>query len=311
MENAKDEVVTFLALNNVIMPAAQACLPVTTEGVRYGSGCFETIAWTKGQPRFWQRHMERFTRSCQRLGFTPKVEPPQLRRLLGELAARNAIGQEGVARISAHQCGAQADVVLTLSLPRYASAPESLRLVLSPQAHPGKWAFCGIKHNNYVPFLAAHAAAVAAGFDEAVLADGDGYLLEGSRTNLFALERAGAGWRLRTAPLELGVLPGILRGVVLELAPTLGLAVSEAPFTADELRGAEACFVTNALLGVVRVAAFGAHRFRCNANCNTDGSADGSANSNADGNANSNVGGNADIAHVVQTLRQAVFGLQD
>lgn len=280
--------VSFLALNDAIVPAAQACLPVDTEGLRYGSGCFETIAWAKGEPRFWRRHMERFTRSCERLGFAPRVQPERLRQLLGELASKNAVGAEGVARISAHQCGAQADVVLTLRTPRYASAPESLRLMLSAQMHPGKWALCGIKHNNHVPFLAAHAAAVAAGFDEAVLADSAGYLLEGSRTNLFSLERVGGdGWRLCTAPPESGVLPGILRGVVLEVAPSLGIAVHETAFTADELRAAQACFVTNALIGVVPVAAFGAH-------CFSDKTADGTA-----------------AARVIQMLRAAVLEWMD
>lgn len=257
---------TFIALNDAVVPAAEAVLPVVAEGVRYGSGCFETIAYAGGAPRLWDRHIARFTRSCQRMGFTPKVGAGRLRELLSELVLKNGNPQEGVVRLSAHQCGKMADTVLTFSPPRYSRALEALSLMPSALVHPGVWAFSGIKHNNYTQFLAAAEQAAALGFDEAALADAQGRLLEGSRTNLFAVDKTANGWQIRTAPLECGVLGGVMRSVVLELAPQLGVNVREAPFTADELSCAEGCFATNALIGVVSVLRFGDHFFDAEAN---------------------------------------------
>lgn len=257
---------SFLVLNDAIVPAETASLPVTTEGLRYGSGCFETIAYAGGAPRFWRRHMERFSNSCVRLGLTPKVQPARLWELLGELAAKNTGLKDGVVRVSAHQHGSEADIVMTLTPPRYAKVPESLRVMQSVARHPGPWALSGIKHNNYAQLLAAGVEATAAGFDEALLADCGGQLLEGSRTNLFSVSKLATGWRICTAPLESGVLPGVMRAVVLELAPQLGIGVAQEAFCAEQLRGADGCFVTNALMGVVAVSQFGDHFFDAESN---------------------------------------------
>lgn len=250
---------SYLALNDTILPVAEAALPVSGEGVRYGSGCFETIAFKNGAPRFWQRHCERFIRSCVRLGVAPRVPPQRLRALADELALRNGI-TDGVLRLSAHQNGSAADTVLTLCPPRYAALPPAYRLGLSTVAHPGPGPFSGIKHNNYGHFLVAHAEVALRGYDEAILADASEKLLEGSRTNLFLLRgganadpATGAGWLLQTAPLIRGVLPGVMRGLVLEAAGQSECKILEEAFDRQTAAGADALFVTNALIGIMPV----------------------------------------------------------
>lgn len=272
--------VAFVALNNRIIPAEEAVLPALAEGARYGSGCFETMALRGGQPRFWQRHMERFIRSCVRLGFAPATPVAELLGVAEALVARSGL-HDGVLRLSAHQRGASADTLLTLSASPYAARPQSWRLGVSDVTHPGFGPLAGIKHNNYGLYLAAHARARELGFDEAVLADAGGRLLEGSRTNLYLVtpvaeplrcakeaqqaapaQQAGQGnWRLQTAPLSTGVLPGVMRSLVLEHAGAAGFAVSENAFDAQDAATGVCCFVSNALLGVLPVSELGGQPF--------------------------------------------------
>ena len=79
----------------------------------------------------------------------------------------------------------------------------------------------------------------------------DGWLAEGVTSNVF-LVREG---RLCTPALDLGVLPGVVRGVVLELAKAENLPVGEGSFPSDWLAQAEMVFLTSGTLGLAPVQA--------------------------------------------------------
>ncbi|MBI2372172.1 MAG: branched-chain amino acid transaminase [Deltaproteobacteria bacterium] len=92
---------------------------------------------------------------------------------------------------------------------------------------------------NYVNSILAKREAVAAGYDEALLLDTEGYVSEGSGENIFMV-RDGL---LKTTPLT-SILPGITRDVVLTLARRRGVPVCEERFTRDELYTADEAFFT-------------------------------------------------------------------
>lgn len=87
----------------------------------------------------------------------------------------------------------------------------------------------------------AHAEAVAAGCDEALLLNTDGRLADASYQTVFVRR----GGRLLTPPIEGGALPGILRAILLEVG-----AAEVAALTADDLTHAEAVYVGNSLRGL-------------------------------------------------------------
>src|SRR5688572_5535430 len=88
------------------------------------------------------------------------------------------------------------------------------------------WLLGGVKSTSYAVNMAAEAEAQRRGADDAVFVDADGIVLEGPVTN--------AWWRrgstLFTPALELGVLAGVTRAVLLEAAPSLGYTVTEGTF---------------------------------------------------------------------------------
>jgi len=115
------------------------------------------------------------------------------------------------------------------------------------------WLLAGVKTISYATNMAAQRTARARGADDAILVGLGGELLEAPTATLWWR----AGHTLHTPSLELGILAGITRAVLLDLAPALGLKVLEGVFTAEDLAGADEAFLsssTRELMPVVEVA---------------------------------------------------------
>jgi branched-chain amino acid aminotransferase len=107
-----------------------------------------------------------------------------------------------------------------------------------------------IKSNNLLNNALAMQEALRAGADEALMRNHDGDLVEGSLSNFF-LVRGGA---VLTPPLTAGLLPGITREFVIELARDVGVPVREERLTPDDLRTADEAFITGSTREVTPVA---------------------------------------------------------
>lgn len=118
-------------------------------------------------------------------------------------------------------------------------------------AHP--WtpgAFARFKTTDRKVYDAALREATRTGAFDVLGYDAEGRMLEGGRSNLFAL----IGGRWLTPPLDLGILDGVQRAEVLSNPSLLGAdRIVEARFTVDDLRGSDAVVVTNAVVGVLPV----------------------------------------------------------
>jgi 4-amino-4-deoxychorismate lyase len=130
-----------------------------------------------------------------------------------------------------------------------------LRLVLlTTAADPlvraaSPWLLPGVKTISYATNMAAQRAARARGADDAVLVGLGGELLEAPTANLWWR----SGQTLFTPSLDLGVLAGITRAVLGELAPGLGLKVLEGVFTAEDVAAADEAFLSSSTREVMPV----------------------------------------------------------
>src|SRR5215213_2239283 len=114
------------------------------------------------------------------------------------------------------------------------------------------WLLAGVKTISYATNMAAQRTARARGADDAILVGLGGELLEAPTATLWWR----VGHTLHTPSLELGILAGITRAVLLDLAPSLGLKVLEGVFTAEDLATADEAFLsssTRELMPVVEV----------------------------------------------------------
>jgi branched-chain amino acid aminotransferase len=114
----------------------------------------------------------------------------------------------------------------------------------------------GLKTLAYTDSVAAFLEARQAGADEALLLDTEGHCAEAAASNLFVW----TGAVLVTPPLTCGVLPGITRATVIELAGQAGIPTDERIVTLDDLRAAAEAFLTSSLRGVAPIARVGTQR---------------------------------------------------
>ena len=130
-----------------------------------------------------------------------------------------------------------------------------LRLVLlTTAADPlvraaSPWLLPGVKSISYATNMAAQRAARARGADDAVLVGLGGELLEAPTANLWWR----SGQTLFTPSLDLGILAGITRAVLCDLAPGLGLKVLEGVFTAEDVGAADEAFLSSSTREVMPV----------------------------------------------------------
>jgi len=254
----------YVWLNDGLVPASEARIPADDWGFLYGDTLFETIRVVAGEPRAWAQHMRRLERSARRLRHRLAWKPEALRDALRRTLAANKLS-DAAARITLsrgrnpHGLGFRECVEPTLLIAvRPYSGPSQEELQRGVRLHSVRvperegWARHRTKSGNYLDFLLALDEATEAGADEALLVDRRGRVLEGARSNLFVVPTGGG--ELITPPTRLGVLPGVMRGLVIPWARAMGLKVALRPFPLRSLLRADEAFVTNSLWGVMPVA---------------------------------------------------------
>jgi branched-chain amino acid aminotransferase len=120
-----------------------------------------------------------------------------------------------------------------------AATPSSHRENLSPR----------VKSLNYLAHILAKIEGIAASVDEVVMLDASGYVTEASGMNLFAV----ANHTLRTPPPWSGILRGVTRDAVMDLARDAGYGVEESPLNRYDLYTADEVFLTGTAAEVVGV----------------------------------------------------------
>ena len=106
-----------------------------------------------------------------------------------------------------------------------------------------------MKTANYLNYILARFDAQSAGSDEAILTNTKGCITEGATSNIFIVKNNG----LITPSESSGILPGITRGVIIEIAKKLKISVKEKLLSRRELLGADEIFLTNSLAEVLPV----------------------------------------------------------
>ena len=234
-----------------------AALPPLDRGLAYGDGLFETVAWIGGRPRRWARHIERLAAGCRRLG----LPPPDGARLLAEARALAPAAGDAVVKILLTRgdgargyvpSGGVRRIVGVHPWPEPPAFAEGVALVVCETPAAVTPALAGLKHLGRLEHVLAAGEVAARGAWEGLMRDPDGWVVSGTRTNLF-LVRGGALW---TPELSRSGVWGILRAEVLERARGLGIAVRRARIGLEAVRAADEIFLTNALVEILPVTRF-------------------------------------------------------
>jgi branched-chain amino acid aminotransferase len=244
-------------LDGELVPWREAKTHVLTHTLHYGMGVFEGVRAykTENGPAIFrlEDHTERLFRSAHILG----MEIPYDRETLNE--AQKAVVRENgldsayirpMCFYGAEGMGLRAD---NLKVHCMAAAwawgaylgeenmKNGIRVrVSSFTRHHVNITMCRAKANgNYMNSMLALQEALSTGYDEALLLDNQGFVMEGSGENIFLVEEG----RLVTPDLT-SALDGITRRTVMELAAELGIPVTEKRITRDEVYVADEAFFT-------------------------------------------------------------------
>jgi 4-amino-4-deoxychorismate lyase len=227
------------------------------EALLRGRAAFETVRVYAGRPFKLDAHLERLASSSARIGIA--TPDPEEARELAALALDAAGEPDAVLRFyrtpGREGAGEPGLLVLVSSLPTHLDALRAsgvrLAALLGVRAE-APWLLGGVKSTSYAVNMAAEAEARNRGADDAVFVTEDDTVLEGPVTNVW--------WRrgstLFTPSLDLGILAGVTRDTVLELAPADGYDVQEGRYPLSDLRAADEAFTSSSvreLMPVVEV----------------------------------------------------------
>lgn len=227
-------------------------LPATDRGLAYGDGLFETIRIHRGTPLFLDLHLQRLALGCERLGIVPAI--PQWRQWL-ERALLDAAPASVLKLIVTRGSGgrgyrppesAQPRCIISLHdlpAPSQPDPREGIKAFVCEQRLALQPALAGIKHLNRLEQVLASREFPDASWQEGLMCDCAGNLVEGTRSNLFLAVQG----RLFTPDLTQCGIAGILRAQLLTL---FGSRVEVATLHDTRLLGAEEIFVCNSVLGI-------------------------------------------------------------
>jgi branched-chain amino acid aminotransferase len=241
-----------------VVPDQALQVSVLDRTFEHGLGLFETFRTCNGHPVLLDRHLERIRRSARELGLSlddddlPDV--PAVSDLIE--ANRDALGPGQDVRLRLTLSGGVSTTLTSSSVIWMTAKPlppptriSGAVITLSMQVPPDD-PLTRHKTLNYWRKRIALAQAVQAGSDDVLSLTPDGLICETCRANVFLVE----GRRLITPGLEGPLLPGVMRGVVLERAWRLGIEVEEGPLPLERISTTDEAFMTNSLWGMLPIA---------------------------------------------------------
>jgi len=247
-------------LSGELICRSKALLPAFDRGFLYGDGFFETTRINNGKAMALGRHLNRLLRSCAAAEWPRKPCKQEIHNAVSKLVDKNRV-ELGYLRITVsrglHEGSLAAEGKSTptvliearpMDLPPLNCNPP-FKLFRSPYRKNECSPTAGLKSLSYQGNLLALAEARSRGADEVYFLNTAGYLAEGAITNLFWIRDG----QLFTPAIECGILPGITREIILEIASYNELTCNVGSYTESELSGAHEVFCTNSLRGILPV----------------------------------------------------------
>ncbi len=248
------EVIYF---NGSLVPSDQAVIHSSDSGFLYGYGLFETMRAYNGRVFMLDKHLERLRLSSRRLGLGDLSEEISI-------AVRDVIQANNLnsARIRVTVTAGnqmlfsspvqKAQPTLLVSAVHYSPLPANVyqkgfSAIISSFRRCSSSPVSQMKTISYLDCILAKHEAAYSSADEAILLNEMGNVCEASMSNLFLVKNNA----LLTPSVCSGLLPGITRGVVLDIAQNLKIKTAEIDIEKEDLYTAEEIFLTNSLIEIM------------------------------------------------------------
>lgn len=265
----------YIGLNDEVIDAKKASVSVLDHGLLYGIGLFETFRTYGGVPFLLERHLARIAEGCKELGipFNPSVEHllDWIRRVMDKNELKEAYirytitAGEDILGLPSADYQKPNHLLYIKALPKmpdklYSEGKELQLLTLRRNTPEGPVRFKSLHYmNNILAKRELRGYASAAYGAEGLMLTSQDFIAEGIVSNIFFVQKG----KLYTPDLSTGILPGITREMVIELACAAGISVEEGAYYLERLLTADEVFLTNSVQEIVPVTALWHNDTRC------------------------------------------------
>jgi len=230
-----------------------AKISVFDHGLLYGDGIFEGIRAYHGRVFKLAEHVERLFSSAKAILLKMPLSREQMARAVLDACRKNKLRNGyirlvvtrgvGTLGLNPYKCARASVIIIADKIQLYPAGlyRRGLELITVPTTRNLHSALDpAIKSLNYLNNIMAKIEAIQGGCQEAIMLNAQGYVAECTGDNIFLVK----GGQVQTPPLSAGLLNGITRGVVMELARQNGLEVSEPNLTRYDFFHADESFLT-------------------------------------------------------------------
>jgi len=252
----------LIYLNGRIVPDEEAVISVFDHGLLYGDGVFEGIRAYNGRVFRLVEHIRRLYESAHSIMLTIPLSQEEMIRAVVDTVNANKLRDAYIRLVVTRGVGdlgmdprkcKQAQVFIIAD--KITLYPEELYdkgldvITVATRQNIAEALEPKIKSLNYLNNIHAKIEANRAGVLEALMLTNQGYICEGTGDNIFIYRRG----ELLTPPAYLGILEGITREAIIELAAREGIPLREVPFTRHDLYVSDECFLTGTAAEVIPV----------------------------------------------------------
>lgn len=252
-----------LLFNGQLTDSKEAAISVFDHGFLYGMGLFETFRTYNGLPWLLDKHAARLTKGCEMLGITYAPDLQGMEQSVVSLLKSNnladgyirwsvsageaAIGLPNVAYDKPNEIVYSKELAVDHPASRKG---KKLRLLKLPRSTPeGSFRLKSFHYMNNIVAKRELTDAGAGLGTEGLFLDGTGHVVEGMVSNVFWVTNG----ELYTPSAQTGLLEGITREYMLEMAAGRGITVKEGLYSWKDLLKADEVFLTNSIQEVVPV----------------------------------------------------------
>jgi len=244
-------------LNGTFGPIGETFVPVEDRGYQFGDAVYEFIASYNGKMFCMKEHLDRLERSMKRLAF-PEVDRSFVEDEIYSLFEKAQIARAGIyiqisrgvaPRDHAWTEGMKVQVLMTIKEIKKIPAElreEGVDIICVPDE---RWSNCDIKTVQLLPNAMAKQKAKDLGAFDAIFVSKEETIREGTSSNFFMVKDN----RLITPPLTKNILPGITRGVVLDIAGDLGIKTEECFISKINIFSADEAFLTGTISEILGI----------------------------------------------------------
>lgn len=247
-------------INGDYFDRENAKISVYDHGLLYGDGVFEGMRIYSGNVFRLEDHLIRLYESALAIGLPIPIKPDELAQATNQTVAKNNLSDgyirlvvtrgSGALGLDPFKCKDPQVIIIadTISLYPEKMYAEGLDLVTAATVRNHAAALSPrIKSLNYLNNIMAKMEGLRAGCVEAVMLNTKGEVAECTGDNLFVVKNN----IVHTPPIDAGILEGITRNTVIELARQRGLQVDERAMTRHDIYVADECFLTGSAAEVI------------------------------------------------------------